>query len=128
MRVEPNVPPRLFKVGKNDQFTLQDCGRVFLEPDEQITFATGSQAELDVVRKSWGYFATPSLNKRLRRFGLRSVIVKGATGGTYFLLVVEDDREDEFNAFIGQTGMKVVCWLDSDEACSRLEERMGDDT
>jgi hypothetical protein len=126
MKFEPNEPPRMFNVGKNGEFTLSDCGRVSLDKDEQVTFVTASGTELDVVRKSWGYYATPSLNKRLRSFGLRSVIVKGATGNTYFLLLVEDGQEDNFAKYLDNTQMKIICWLDSDEACSRLESTMSD--
>jgi hypothetical protein len=97
---------------------------VRLEPDEQVTFITPSGTELDVVRKSWGYYATPSLNKRLRRFRLRGVLAKGTDGKTFFLLLVEDGKEQEFQQYLAQTGMTALCWLDSDEAFRELEQKL----
>lgn len=119
------TPPREFTVGQNNEITLKDCGRVELDPDEQVTFTSESGTELDVTKKAWGYFATPSLNKRLRRYGLKGVIVKGAAGDTFFVVLVEDGKDQEFDAFLINNKMKVVCWLDSDEACLTLDAQMG---
>ena len=120
-------PPREFRVGSGGAIGLKDCGRVQLDPDEQVTFETEAGGEYDVVRKSWGFYATPSLNARLRKFGLRAVLTRGAGGKRIFVLLVERGREDEFHAYLGQTGMTILCWLDSDEAVRNLEAKLGGD-
>ena len=74
MKFTPIDPARVFSVGRGGRIQLKDTARITLEPDEQVTFVTRAGAEYDVVRKSWGYYATPSLNGRLRRFGLRAVL------------------------------------------------------
>ena len=73
MRFRPQDPPREFEVGYGETIVMRDCGRVELDADEQVTFTTESGAEYDVARKSWGFYATPSLNGRLTGFGLRTL-------------------------------------------------------
>src|SRR5204863_5563233 len=76
MKLALTDPPREFGVGTGGAVRLKDCAHIALEPDEQVTFQTESGGEYDVVRKSWGFYATPSLNGRLERFNLRAVLVK----------------------------------------------------
>ena len=127
MKFSPVEPPREFAVGRDKQITLRDCSRIELEPNEQVTFVTQT-TEFDVAKKSWGYYATPSLNKRLHRFDLRGVLTKGADGDTFFLLLVERGKEDEFAGYLADTGMSIVCWLDCDEAFVVLQDRLRTDT
>jgi hypothetical protein len=123
MKFVPTKPPRVFKVGESGSVGLRDCGRIRLDGDEQVTFVTQSGAEYDVVRKSWGYYATPSLNGRLSSFGLRAVLVKGADGKC-FILLVEKDKTDDFLRYLNEQCMEPVCWLDSDSALDELQKKL----
>jgi hypothetical protein len=118
MKVEHQDPPREFVVGTTG-IRLRDCGRVSLAPDEQITFVTDAGGELDIVRKSWGFYATPSLNGRLPRFGLRPALVRGHEN-KFFLLLVERGHEDDFEQYVSAQNLRVVQWLDTDAALERL--------
>ena len=75
-----------------------------------MTFVTESGTEYDVVRKSWGYYATPSLNARLPSFGLKPALVR--SGERLYLLLVESMKEEEFHAYLRQQAMEIVCWLE----------------
>ena len=76
MKFTPIDPPRRFQVsGRGVTLMLSDCGRVALEPGEQVTFTTAAGGEYDVARKDWGFYATPSTNSRLKSFGLRAALV-----------------------------------------------------
>ena len=123
MRFDPKDPPRRYEVGWGPRFEVSDCGTVALEPDEQVTFVTEAGGELDVTRKDWGFYATPSLNARLRDFGLRAVLVKNRIG-RFFVLLVERDKEDAFERYLADEDLLVITWLDDDEALARLEERL----
>ena len=68
MEFNKKNPPRKFKVGIKKEITIKDCGTIELQNDEQVTFLTGKSAEYDVARKSWGFYATPSINGRLKNF------------------------------------------------------------
>jgi SAM-dependent methyltransferase len=115
MQFIPLDPPRRFPVGVREIIYLKDCGRVALEPDEQVTFVTASGAEYDVVRKSWGYYATPSLNARLPNFGLKSALVR--SGERLYLLLIEESKLREFYAYLAAQGMEIIEWLDQSVRC-----------
>lgn len=123
MKFEPKDPPRKFRVGKGGRIGLSDCGRVELAPDEQVTFVTESGAEYDVARKSWGYYATPSLNGRLLKFGLRAVLGKNREG-RFYLYLVESGREADFERYAEEEEQEIVCWMDNDRDLGEIERRM----
>jgi hypothetical protein len=123
MKFEPKQPPRHFRVGKAGHIELKDCGTLLLETDEVVTFKTASGTEYDVTRKSWGYYATPSLNARLKQFGLRSLLVK-SPGDRYFIMLVEQGKEDEFHAYLEQEEQVIVAWLDDTDTLLRLEKSL----
>jgi SAM-dependent methyltransferase len=109
MKVTPIDPPRVFEVGVGNTIRLKDCARITLEPDEQVTFVTAGGAEYDVVRKQWGYYATPSLNGRLLHFGFQAALVR--SGERFYVLLVEKDKHPDFQAYLQAQNMEVVCWL-----------------
>ena len=114
MDVRANKPPRRFEVGhEGNTITLSHCADIMLIPDEQVTFVTASGTEFDIVRKSWGYYATPSLNARLPSHGLRPALV--SSGSRRYLLLVEADKLDPFHAYLLSQGMKLVAWLDVED-------------
>jgi hypothetical protein len=114
-------PPRRFAVG-DPPLELHHCADLQLEPDEQVTLVTPSGTQFDVVRKSWGYYGTSSLNRRLPDHGLRPALA--FSQGGLFVLLVEAGREDEFTAYLEKQGMKLVHWLDSDEAVEELTAKL----
>jgi hypothetical protein len=114
-------PPREFKVGRGARIVLKDCARVALEHDEQVTFVTQDGKEYDVARKSWGYYATPSTNGRLRDFGFRTALVR-STVGRHNVMLVERARQAEFERYLEHESLAVVCWLDDDAVLARLGE------
>jgi SAM-dependent methyltransferase len=113
MKFQPLDPPRVFVTGRAEPIHIRDYGKVLLERDEQITFITESGAEYDVARKTWGYYATPSLNGRLANFGLRAVLVKSFVG-KYYVLLVERGHEAELAAYLSSEQNQIVRWLDND--------------
>ena len=120
MRFDRKDPPRTFVVGHN--IKISDCGTVALKPDEQVTFVTEAGAEYDVVRKDWGFYATPSLNGRLLQFGLRAVLIQNRVTGRYFVLLVERSKEAEFRAYLATEKLRVVHWLDCDEGLRAVDQ------
>ena len=112
MNFIPKDPPREFDVDAAVPVRMTDCARIELAPDEQVTFVTDSGAEYDVARKSWGFYATPSLNGRLHKFGLRAVVVTG-TNGKYFVFLIERGMEEDWRRYMDSQGLRVVRWLDN---------------
>ncbi|PIQ82415.1 MAG: hypothetical protein COV76_03775 [Candidatus Omnitrophica bacterium CG11_big_fil_rev_8_21_14_0_20_64_10] len=99
--------------------TLSECARITLAPDELITLTTPAGAEVDITRKAWGFYGTPSLNDRLPRFGLRAALVRD-DGQKYFIHLVERAMQADFETYLKQQGYRVVLWLDDTEALKKL--------
>lgn len=125
MKFELKDPPRHFSVGNSVRFEIRDCGTVRLEDDEQVTFVTASGAEYDVAAKDWGFYATPSLNGRLEGFGLRGVLIRNQDTRRYFILLVENGSESQFEAYCEQENLAVITWLDTSAALDSLAEKLG---
>ena len=119
MKFVPQTPPRTFEVGFGETIVMSDFGRVELDPEEQVTFTTPDGAEYDLARKSWGFYATPSLNGRLLDFGLHAVLVRNRIG-RYFVLLVERGHEAEFERYRAVEELEIVTWLDDDESLGRV--------
>ncbi|MCS6289231.1 MAG: hypothetical protein H8K10_09675 [Nitrospira sp.] len=113
MKFAPKNPPRRFEVGHDVRFELQDCGTAHMQPDEQITFVTESGSQYDVVRKDWGFYATPSLNARLPQCGLHGALVVNQDSRRYYVLLVEKGKETRFAAYCSRERLQVVVWLDN---------------
>ena len=119
MRIAAVHPAREFEVGR---VRLSHVADAWLEQDELVTFRTDSGTELDLTRKGWGYYAAPSLNRRLRDHGLRAALTSG--DGQIYLMLVEEGREHKFRSYLEAEEMEIVAWLDSDEAVSRATARL----
>jgi hypothetical protein len=128
MRVERVEPPREYEVGRRGA-RLHHVADAWLEPDEVLTLRTDSGTEVDLTRKSWGYYGSPSLNGRLREHGLRAALAVGVPrdgdeSNRMYLLLVEEGREADFEAYLEAEDMRVAAWLDSDEAVSEAARRL----
>jgi hypothetical protein len=117
MNIRRNDPPREFGTGHS--INLHDCGQVDLDENEQVTFTTKHGAEWDVIRKAWGFYATPSLNGRLADHGLRAALVLNQAN-KLFLLLCEKGREEEFESYLAGESSRLLSWLDSDEAVNHV--------
>ena len=116
MFIDSKNPPREFKVGLKKNIKIFDCGSISLDPDEQVTFLTEKKAEYDIVRKKWGFYATPSINGRLKDFGLRTALVRNKFN-RYYIMLVEEGFEDDFKSYIKDESNEIVTWLDKPKNC-----------
>ncbi len=119
-------PPHSFKVGVRGDIHIQHCADIALSLDEQVTFVTPSGTEYDVVRKAWGYYATPSINGRLKEHGLCGVLVKNAAGRLY-LLLVEEGKKQEFHEYLFAEKQDILCWLDNEQSVNKVLRISWDD-
>ena len=125
MKITPIDPPRTFKVGYKQEIQLKDCGHIALGPDEQVTFTTELGGEYDVVRKSWGFYATPSMNQRLKKFGLKAALIK-SPDGKYYIFLVETGKETDFQHYVQAENLHIICWLDDDANLQEIERKLDD--
>jgi hypothetical protein len=116
MDIEKIIPPRHFKVGNIE---LSHTANVLLKTDELVTFRTETSKEYDVVRKNWGYYATPSLNNRLANQGFRPLLARNSSSN-YYILLVEKGKEKQFESYMRKEKMQVVVWLDDQAQLDNL--------
>tara|TARA_B100000676_G_scaffold283837_1_gene310919 strand:+ start:762 stop:1124 length:363 start_codon:yes stop_codon:yes gene_type:complete len=105
-------PVRKFEVGgTRPTIELSHVMDLMLEADEQVTLVTEGGKEVDICRKDWGYYATPSLNSRLKRFGYRCCLVDSA--GKKFVHIVDQNKIPSYQNYLDQQKMTIVAWLDN---------------
>ena len=104
---------RKFKVGKNNNIIIKEVAKIFLGNNEQVTFVS-KKTEYDVVRKNWGYYATPSINKRLKSKGFKTALVINENKQIYMMLV-EKGKIKVFNKYCKDENQKRLLWLDENK-------------
>jgi len=122
MKITRLNPPRKFLVGAPPQITLSDCGSIKLNPDEQITFLTDKKSQYDIVKKEWGFYATPSLNGRLPSFSIKPFLVKNLDSGRFFILLLEKGKDNIFEEYCKNENIAVIAELDDQNDLSKIEE------
>ena len=100
---------RKFKAGIN-QITLKEVAKISLKKNEMITFFNG-KIEYDVVKKNWGYYATPSINSRLLKFNFKTCIVINKISKNIFILLVDKNKKQDFKKYLKSEDCKIVKWL-----------------
>ena len=68
--------------------------------------------EHDLVRKQWGYYATPSLQGRLRSNGMRAALTRNVETGRIFVVLVEIGKEQLWRAYNAKERQEFLTWLD----------------
>ena len=124
MKVNPKTPPRTFSPAPGSGIIIEDCGTIELDADQMVTFVGPGGSAYDVTRKDWGYYATPSLNGRLPKKGLRPALMRNAAN-RYFIVLVETGREDAFDRYLESQKQRLVAWLDTDETLEKLDGMLG---
>ena len=122
MRINLKKKKREFPTGLKKLEIIKDCGSVYLDKNEMITFKSKNKnLEYDVVKKQWGYYATPSLNVRLKNNGYKSILVKNKITQRYFVFLQEIGMEKELKKYMKQESLEVICRLDEINDLKKIE-------
>lgn len=111
MRTIKRKKPRIFCVSKKNNIFLKDVGKIYLNDDENLTITSSNKKNYEICKKSWGYYATPSLNDRLRKNGFRTFLVKQRK--KLFVLLVENNKQKQFNHYIKMEKYQIIKRLDT---------------
>ena len=111
MKIKILKKPRKYNVGLNNNITIKDLGRVELKPNEQLTFANGKY-EYDLCKKDWGFYSTPSINKRLKKFNFEVYLVKNSFNNIY-LWTIEKKNKNKFHKYLKDENHVIVTRLDN---------------
>ena len=111
MEIIRKDPPRTFRVGEDGRITISDCGDISLDADEQVTMLSAAGKRHDFAAKDWGFYATPSVNGRLKDEGFKTALVRNPAGRLY-VMVVDTDRLATFEAYCRDEQQVIEEWLD----------------
>lgn len=106
MKIQNRKKPREFKVGLNEKIVIKDCGTIFLKSNEQLTFKK-DKFEYDICKTNWGYYATPSMNHRLKNFNFKSFLTVNDKKRLYILLV-EKQKLSTFKRYLKREKLKIL--------------------
>lgn len=109
MRLAEKSPPRVFEPAPG--IAISDCGDLELQADEQVTMVTATGKRMDVAAKDFGFYATPSVNGRLKNEGFKTALVRNERGQVY-VMVVDQERMGAFDAYCTAEKQTVLEWLD----------------
>ena len=112
MKFKLKKTPRKFEVGLFKKIFLKDVGNISLNDNELISFITKDKKKYDIVKKDWGFYATPSTNYRLKKEGFRTAIVKNKFN-RYFVMLVEKNKYLKFKSYCKLEKQTVIKWLDN---------------
>lgn len=109
MKTDFKNTPREFSVKGH---TVKDFGKIFLEENEMVTFVTDTEKEFDFAAKEWGFYATPSVNSRLKKQGFKTALVVNEQNQLY-IMAVDSEKMKEFKSYLkANQDNRVICWLD----------------
>ena len=97
-----------FCIGKNI-IEINHSSNIKLKNNEQITFLF-KNSQYDFVRKNWGFYATPSINGRLKKENFLTALVKNQDKKIY-LMVIHKSKIKEFRKYCKIHRQKIVKWL-----------------
>ena len=114
MNLNLKKKPRIFSVGLNNEILIKDLGSIKLEANEQLTFISETGSKYDFAKKSWGYYATQSINSRLLNEGFKTALVLNKLN-RIFIMVVEKKFMKKFIEYCESEDQKVLIWLEEFE-------------
>lgn len=99
---------RKFRPSKKFNITITEKAKISLENNEQITLIDQSKNEYDIVKKSWGYYSSPSINKRLVKNNYQAFLVQNINNKTIFLFTVQKSKKRMMQDYIKKVGIKIL--------------------
>ena len=101
---------RIFQPNKKKRLFLNHVENINLKNNELVTFVDNNH-EYDVVKKAWGYYATPSINKRLVNNNFLTFLVKNRVTSDLFIFLVQKNKVKLFKDYIKKENIKIVLKL-----------------
>jgi hypothetical protein len=103
-------PPRKFIQGAKQDIEILDVGKVEMNDNENVSILCNGK-EHEVTKKDWGFYATQSVNSRLKNAGFKTALVRNELD-RYYIMMVDTDKMDEFHKYLEDEKNYVEEWLD----------------
>ena len=110
MKNKINKKKKKFKVGLSKNIIISDLAKIYLKPNEQVTFVSDNFSRHDVTRKDWGYYATSSVNSRLKKKFKTALVINQLK--KIYVMLVEKKHLKKFKKYCKEDNQKILIWLD----------------
>ena len=79
---------RSWTVGNKKDIVITEKLKIKLNDNEQVSFVgKKSKTNYEICKKNWGYYISPSIDKRLKDYGHVVYITKNKDGQVYLMAV-----------------------------------------
>ena len=100
---------RKFRPIKNSELEITDCGKIYLDDNEQVTFGFNKKS-YDFCQTNWGFYVTSSINSRLKKEGFKVGLFKNKNQRRY-VYAIDNKKIKIFKLFLKKTNHTLVSWL-----------------
>jgi len=100
---------RKFLVNKTTKVILNDVGKVILNRDELLTIQTLNKKN-EICAKNWGFYLTPSINKRLKKQNFLIALTINKFRKKY-LMLVSKNKLKIFKDYCKKESLKIISWI-----------------
>tara|TARA_B100000242_G_C43014256_1_gene471612 strand:+ start:754 stop:1095 length:342 start_codon:yes stop_codon:yes gene_type:complete len=96
-----------WKVGMKNNILISEKCSIQLNNNEQINFSSKNfkNIENEICKKNWGYYLTPSINKRLIKYKHKVFILKNLKK-SFYLAIVKNSNITEFKKYCKNENLK----------------------
>ena len=98
---------RKFLVNK---LKINHVANLTLKPFEQITLVSKDKSEYDISKTDWGYYATPSINQRLKENKLDTYIVFNKLNKKIFIHLVHKKKALRYKRYLKEENLEIITW------------------
>ena len=100
-------PARKWTTGTRKKIEISEVGEITLNHDEQVIILGRRGSGYEVTRKSWGFYAAPSLDHRIPSYGLKAMLVINSVG-RHYLMLVDKTQTQEFINYCAEESLIIV--------------------
>ena len=108
MKIKKNKKIRKFSI--NNKINLKDVGKIYLKTNEQVTFIHSKKQEYDLCKKDWGFYATPSINSRLKNNNFITLIIQSKKFRKFYIHIVDKKKINEHKKYLKNEKLKIIKW------------------
>ena len=102
---------RKFKVGLKKDIIIYDKGKIQLENNEMVSLISSKTKDHDICKKAFGYYLSPSINRRVLQSGFKLALVKNYNDD-FYLFLVEKTKINIFKKYLKKENNYLVTWLE----------------
>lgn len=98
---------RRWIVGNLKNIEIQEKCKIKLKSNEQITFTNLKKNENEICKKGWGYYLTPSINRRLKNYNHQVFVITNKKKDKY-IVIVKNSKMKSFKKYCENENLKYI--------------------